>query len=226
MASLLPTSDDGLELFAAHVAELLLELRDEGHLLSSVDQHLIEAWWEAGLPLEVVLRTLRIQAPRLKARKKPPRGLPLSAMKRAVEAAGKKALGAAVGRSVLVEQQVPDDVLAALRQDVRRALDAAVGPRREPLRQALAELGAPGVEGPEELFAALLGVGRRYYAACEAALPADERARRRAAVLDGLPSAARAAGPDALEATVRELSLRRLRADDPLFDPARYWTLP
>ena len=49
-----------LESFAAHIQEVVLHLRDEGHLLSSVDQHYIECWWEAGYPLESVLAAILV----------------------------------------------------------------------------------------------------------------------------------------------------------------------
>ena len=61
-------ASEDLGLYAAHIQELVLYLRDEGHILSSIDQHIIENWWEAGYPLEVVLRTVHERGLRLKAR--------------------------------------------------------------------------------------------------------------------------------------------------------------
>jgi hypothetical protein len=227
MGSLLPAADDGLELYAAHVAELLLELRDEGHVLSSLDQHLIETWWEAGYPLESVLGAVRVQGPRLKKRKNPPRGLPLRAMQKAVEKAATRSLAAGVGRSD-PQEPTPVDVVRPLRDAAVLQLHDADDTRRGPLRLAVAELeenlAAP--PGPEQLYASLLGIGRRYYVARLASLPEPARIDLRHSVLGELPDATRTLPPHVLDATVQELSLRSLRRTDPLFDPARFWTAP
>lgn len=226
MTSLLPAADDGLELFAAHVAELVLELRDEGHVLSPLDQHLVETWWDAGYSLEVVLGTVRVQGPRLKARKKPPRGLPLSSMRRAVEKAGQRSAALRVGRGES-DDPAPPAVVCPLRDVVRAALDQAGPEDRGPLERALAELedhiATP--PGPEQLYASLLGIGRRYYSARWAGLAESVRAARQERILAGLPESTQRLAPDALHATLRELGLRELRHEDRLFDPERYWTL-
>lgn len=223
MSPLLPQSDDGLELFAAHVAELILELRDEGHLLSPMDQHLIETWWEAGYPLDTVLGTVRTQGPRLKKRKRPPRGLPLSSMKKAVQTAGDRALSHGIGRAPDEPEPTPE-ALQPLRADLLAALETA--PHRGPLRIALAEVEdlLAGTPSEEALYASLLGVGRRYYAARLAELAPSESSALRSRVRSALPTAVQGLPPDVLESTLAEHCLRALRSDDPVLDPARYWT--
>ena len=81
-------SSPPLAVYAAAVGELVLFLREEGTILTSMDQHLIASWWEAGYPLPTVLRSVRETGERLKRRKRPPRGLPLSSMRKVVERGG------------------------------------------------------------------------------------------------------------------------------------------
>lgn len=225
MTSFLPAADDGLELFAAHVAELVLELRDEGHVLSPLDQHLVESWWQAGYSLEAVLGAVRVQGPRLKARKKPPRGLPLSSMRRAVEKAAERSAALRVGQSA-AESDAPPEVLGPLLEAARAARVDRADDGGSPLAAAISELEAQCAApvGTEELYAALLGIGRRYYAACWAGLSSSDREARRERILASLPDITRGLPADVLESTLRELGLRGLRCEDPLFDPERYWT--
>ncbi len=214
--SLLPSSDDGLGLFAAHVAELVLELRDEGHWLSPMDLHMIETWWEAGYPLDVVLRAVDETGRKLKKRKQPSRGLPLKSMRRQVEKAGENALVARMAVQPAPVQRV--DALAGLREDVSAVHGAAASAAAE-------ELAGIGLDlGEAELFTSLLGVGRRYYEASMAELSPARREALRAELLAMLPEDVQRS--EAAESAVSELALRRLRTEDPLFDPTRYWTEP
>lgn len=215
-----------LDRYAAAVGELVLHLREEGHILSPIDQHMIERWWDQGYPLETVLRTVRETGTRLKARKKPPRGLPLKSMRRQVDKAGQRAVDASVGAhhldasgSVADEagDESPVSVVAAFRADI------AAAPPSAPLEDADAALAALGEVGPEEAFADLLAISRRYYDACLAALSGEERERMRDEILDQLGGGAAAMDPDALEETVLELSRRRLRQSDPILHPDRLW---
>ena len=226
-----------LGLYAAEVQELVLYLRDEGHVLSSMDQHVLEGWWQAGYPLEVVLRTVRERAIRLKARKKPPRGLPLRALGRYVEKAGEKALMQRVGchgsASVEAAQPAGDAagqqlvLLSGLVAEVYDAiaLRGPAHPSHQVLVQLLAELEVLPAKGPQgaALFTALLAMGRRYYDALWQACSAAQQAELRGLVLASLgPDAGRMSG-DALAETLAELCRRELRGRDPLFDPERYW---
>lgn len=231
-----PTAEGDLERYAAQIQELVLWIRDEGHILSSIDQHLVEQWWEAGYPLDSILHALRESGLRLKNRKAPPRGLPLRSMKRWVVKAGERARASSAGthEGELGDHESPEGadapsqpqtVLAALQGDVSASLSTSAESLTGILGSALEELDdiAGAALGEAELFAALLGVGRRYYDARWDALPVFDRSSQRTEVLASLGDAAKTMDAGALEATVAELCRRRLRAGDSLFDPDRYW---
>lgn len=236
-----PSLDGSLELYAAQIQELVLWIRDEGHILSSIDQHCVEQWWEAGYPLDSVLEALRESGLRLKGRKKPPRGLPLRSMKKWVVKAGERSRVAAVGRHdegekpehrgagarpepTSVERSV--GVLDALVADVRAAEESGSALFPGAISLALSAIVLLAEQGlPEsELFASLLGCARRYYDACWESLPPAEQAERRGRISASLGDAAGSMDPNAYETTVDELCRRDLRVADPLFDPQRYWS--
>jgi len=236
-----PRRDGSLELYAAQIQELILWIRDEGHILSSIDQHFVELWWESGYPLDSVLEALRESGLRLKGRKKPPRGLPLRAMKKWVVKAGERARAASVGQhggTLGSEGQSPPQVqpsasaergvavLEALVTDVRTASENSSSRSEAALRLALeAVLSLANQELPEsELFASLLGCARKYYDACWDSLSPAEQVERRGRISASLGDAAGSMDPSAYETTVDELCRRELRAADPLFDPQRYWS--
>lgn len=250
LSSAAPTAA-GLDTYAAQVQEIVLYLRDEGHVLSPIDQHLVECWWEAGYPLDVVLRTLWTQGRKLKARKKPPRGLPLRSMNRQVERAGVAALRARVGghsnelygdsapgssgdaapraSSVRSEADEARDLLCQLLDDVAGRLrelegDDSCAVLLANSRSQLERLGGENIPVPQ-MLSALLQVGREYYDALWNRLSVAEQSTLRSDVLDGLGQSVARMSPDALEETVSELCRRRLRARDPLFEPQRYWRM-
>ena len=216
-------SQPPLSEYAAAVGELLLHLRHEGIVLSSMDQHLLASWWEAGYPLPVVLRTVRDTGERLLRRKSPPRGLPLKSMRKQVEKAAE---------AVLVRQEAaPTDLPDAAREasDLLGAARASVASRHraapsQALEQASAELAALDPQDPDTAFVELLAVSRRYYERRCDALSSSDRARRRAEALASLGERARRMAPDAREATVEELIRRSLKAEDPVLDPLRLET--
>jgi hypothetical protein len=218
-----------LERYAAAVAELVLHLRDEGHILSPIDQHMIERWWDSGYPLETVLRTVRDTGERLKKRKRPPRGLPLKSMRRQVDKAGERALRLALGARLREPPPSQDaapegeETRAELRAAVEAARTAAAGPLRDALAAVVDSLDALENRGPEEAFSDLLAIGRRYYDACLAALQPWDRDRLQAEVLAGLGSAADDMDLQARDETVLELVRRRLREEDPILHPDRLW---
>ncbi len=227
---LLADLEEGLEHYVRTIQELVLWLRDEGHILSPMDQHVIESWWEAGYPLETVLGAVRDAGARLRKRKNAPRGLPLKSIRRQVDKLGQRAVdlslgGDSVGRSQPIPVTTP---LEALRADLRQGLEGRRhGPDREALDRSLEELDALSGAGlpTEELFASLLAVGRRYYEALDEQLEPDTREAMTGAILDDLGDAATAMDPEALERTVCELRRRWLRREDPILDPDRYWGL-
>ena len=230
-----------LGVYAAHIQELVLYLRDEGHLLSSIDQYIIESWWEAGYPLEVVLQTVHARGLRLKQRKKPPRGLPLRSLNRYVEKAGADALAqsvgthdrggpaqaAAAGADGAERGQRLVLLLAGIEVDISDA--AALRDADDPSQPLLAELLdgvaalASSPESEVAVFNSLLVMGRRYYEALWDACSLAQREELRIGVLDSLGEAAAQMTGEAFEQTVAELCRRRLRTRDPLLDPDRYW---
>lgn len=222
--------EEGLEQYVRCIHELVLWLRDEGHILSPMDQHVIESWWEAGYPLETVLGAVRDAGARLRKRKNAPRGLPLKSIRRAVDKVGQRAVDLSLGieperRSMPVPVTTP---LEALLSDLKQGLDRRdEGPERQALQRSLQELGELRQAGlpVEELFASLLGVGRRYYQALDAQLEPQTREAMTGAILDDLGDAAEAMDPEALDRTVCELRRRWLRREDPILDPDRYWGL-
>ena len=223
-----PDAEGALERYAAQIQELVLWIRDEGHVLSSMDQHFVEQWWEAGYPLDSILGALRESGLRLKRRKNPPRGLPLRSMKRWVVKAGERARGGAVGRHREDEDQAGaegGDRLTSLRADVEAMIASSASSTEGPLEAARDALNSlvEASSSESELFAALLGVGRRYYDACWTALPPAQRAAHRDEVRQALGEALQTMDPEAAEATIQELCRRRLRSRDGLFDPDRYW---
>ncbi len=210
--------------YAAAVAELVLHVRDEGHVLSSIDQHLIATWWERGYPIEVVLRTVQGTAERLKKRKRPPRGLPLKSMKTVVEREGERA---AKRRAAAQPMAAPDDGLVELRIARDRVLEAlaarsAGDPSAGPLREADAalseEISSPSTGGA---FVALLRIARCYYDSLASSLPPGRRAALRSETLTSMGEAKRRMTPEAIEGTIAELTRRRLQREDPLLDPRR-----
>ncbi len=234
------TTSEDLGIYAAHLQELVLYLRDEGHFLSSIDQHIIEGWWEAGYPLEVVLRTVHERGLRLKARKNPPRGLPLRSLARYVEKAAVAALqqevgahhsrGSAASTSAAHERNARLCLaLAGLESDVSDAvaLRDPQDPAQSFLAEVLAELATLSSSPPSEVavFNTLLAMGRRYYDVLWRSRPAASRAEIRGDVLRSLGEGAGRMSGEALEETVAELSRRQLRNRDPLFDPDRYWRI-
>ncbi len=234
-ASAPPAADLGL--YAAHVQELVLFLRDEGHVLSSMDQHILEGWWRAGYPLEVVLHTVRERGLRLKARKNPPRGLPLRSLSRYVQKAGESALAKSVGGhscgGVVVvpaesdSQQRLSVMLSGLEADLCDAIALRDGSDSShsllaELLGELEEIQSKG-HGTAALFSTLLAMGRRYYDGLWRGASVQEQRDLRADVLASLGESAGPMSADALEETVTELCRRALRRQDPLFDPDRYW---
>jgi len=239
-----PDREGSLERYAAQIQELVLWIRDEGHILSSIDQHFVEQWWEAGYPLESILCALRESGERLKNRKSPPRGLPLRSMRRWVVKAGEKARLSSVGEhraepaaSVVdpsdaastdaVLESSRAGVIEGLRSDIEGKLNVADVAGSQALDSASKELEVLASRdlGESELFAQLLGLGRRYYDNLWEGLPLEERTERRSGISASLGDAAEVMDPEALEATLAELARRSLRAEDPLFDPQRYWSL-
>lgn len=208
--------------YAEAVGELVIHVRDEGHILSSIDQHLIATWWERGYPIDTVLRTVRVTSERLRKRKRPPRGLPLKSMNAVVEREGARA----ASRMAASQPAGPaEDGLLELRVARDRAIDALAArspddPSAGPLREAEAAL-AEEIASPSEAgaFVALLRIARVYYDSLVAAQPLARRAALRDELLSSLGEGGRRMSSEATESTIAELTRRRLQQDDPVLDP-------
>ena len=208
-----------LESFAAHVQEVVLHLRDEGHVLSSVDQHYIERWWSAGYPLEAVLNAVLDGGRKLMKRKRPPRGLPLKSLARRVEKEGGAALERTVGAGE--ETLVPhrsETALPLVDRLVARVDAAPPGATRDRALAALQEVQQIS-SSAASTFAACLAVSRRYYDDLLGGLGPAEGRRVREAARQTLGDAAARMAPDALAETLEELARRSLRQQDSLLDP-------
>jgi hypothetical protein len=214
-------SDDysSLESFAAHIQELVLHLRDEGHVLSSVDQHYIELWWQAGYRLDVVLRAVLDGGRRLLARKNRPRGLPLKSLNKKVTKMGAAAADRAVGAPRPERASDPASLAGRLLRDVEAALEREPTPARRAARDALRPLAlSPG----PTTFTECLAVSRRYYDAILSALSPVSADALREDALASLGDAARRMAPEGLSETVEELARRSLRKQDSLLDPTEW----
>ena len=212
-----------LAVYAAAVGELVLFLRDEGTILTSMDQHLIASWWEAGYPLPTVLRSVREMGERLKRRKRPPRGLPLSSMRKVVEREGSRArdrASAAVVNTASVEYEATTLLGFALSE---LALDRRDDPpgRRRLLDDAASQLRAAADDDASAAFVALLAASRCYYDALLGLLPKTAQDALHAEVMSEIGPAMGRMAPDARGDAIREQLRRRVRDRDPVLDPLR-----
>ncbi|MCO4769179.1 MAG: hypothetical protein KDA24_04060 [Deltaproteobacteria bacterium] len=206
--------------YAAAVGELVLFLREDGSVLTSMDQHLLASWWEAGYPLPTVLRAVRETGERLKRRKRPPRGLPLSSMRKVVEREGGRAVARQAAAEVGGDAAVRDAGLAghALALLAAESRDRPPG-RLSLLAQAAERLQPHAAEDDSAAFAALLGASRCYYDALLGILPESAQQQLRADALAEMGPALGRMAPAARENALEELMRRRLRESDPILDP-------
>jgi hypothetical protein len=118
-------------------------------------------------------------------------------------------------------------VLETLLAELVAAQGSASAVSRSALKAAQTEVEGIAREslGQSELFAALLGIGRRYYDACWESLSQAEQGERRGQISASLGDAADSMDLEAYETTLDELCRRALRGRDPLFDPQCYWSL-
>ncbi len=212
-----------LAVYAAAVGELVLFLREEGTILTSMDQHLIASWWEAGYPLPTVLRSVRETGERLKRRKRPPRGLPLSSMRKVVERDGSRArdrASAAVVYAASVESEATTLLGFVLGELARDRRDDPPG-RRRLLDEAAERLREASDEDAGSAFVTLLAVSRCYYDALLGLLPKTVQDTLHAEVMTEIGPAMGRMAPDARGDVVREQLRRRVRDRDPVLDPLR-----
>lgn len=231
--------EGSLPAFAAAIEAVMLVLRDEGLLLSSMDQHVLLRWFEDGLPERVVVRTLCRDGERLKRRKRPPRGLPLKALDSSVRKAAQRAATMAIGAhaedgenqdaSSLIDddgalEPLPESRAGDTAGAWRRIVEALTRtlqdrPTCDPTREALAEALAALLKEPEDPAATLLVVQRTYYDRCWALWPTDEQQRVDAAIDAEHSLTFRRMDPESVATVRAELRRRAVRAADPVLDP-------
>lgn len=211
---------DSMSRFVAEVQEVVLCLRDEGLVLSAIDQHVLSGWWDAGYPTSAVLETLWTTGRRLKARKHPPRGLPLLRLDKAVRKAGEAARLRAMGRG---GPPVPvTGARAALSTEVENALHARGPghPSGPALVEVKAKLSALPEDDPQGLWVGVLfAAARDYYDQLVHSWSESEQ-HRFDAEIDRLHGAELRLLDAETQAQSRgELLRRAARAADPVLDP-------
>ena len=205
------------------IEALVQHLRPQAQLLGDMDLHVIEELYDAGVPLDAALAGIRQGAERLGRLKRPPRGLPLSRMRKDVERAMGRGRGSAPPRTPTPNPELPaepppeaDDSW----RDLLRELSARVEGDACTLLRELA--GTSGL-GEERAFVRFVAISRDHYQRRLDSLDPDERdalieevEASSAAVLGGMSA-------DAREDLIAELVRRRLMAQDPVLDPRRFW---
>lgn len=204
--------------YLQEIETLVVHLAPEALVLSDMDLHVAEQWFEAGVPLETALAGVRKGSRRLQRLKRPPRGLPLKRVCPDVE------------RERKGQPKRDDDAPATVarpqakvdhrwRNVVLRIASEAPRPAMDQLRA----LAGDQALGEERAFVRFTGVSREHYQCeIEALDPAlrqqwsDEITRATAAAHAGM-------SPDARGELVAELVRRRLIAENPVLDPQRFW---
>lgn len=214
--------------------ELVLHLREEGHFLSPVDLETLGDWWEDSLPLPAVLRGIRIGAGRLSRLKRAPRGLPLKRLDKDVRKEASPTRKAAVGRQEEPPVTGPAPYRLAgdrfLKELSAKATAADPRPQEAPLLgildalESLQNVWSCGSLHPELAYAQLVGLARRWYEELRLGLSERERTVLRDQAEATLGSAGGGMAPEALEATLDELSRRELRKRWPIFDIEDWWS--
>ena len=225
-----PTPSDGDQYLRA-VRDVVVHVRQSGVFLSPVDQQIIDAWCEAGVPLAAVLRGIRLGAERLSRLKRPPRGLPLKRLVKDVAKEQTLAAKAQEGRADEAARAGREGGAASAFLEAARARLVAARMRPDDPDDVgiIEEISALGYEAGEagwsaELcFAALAGCARRWYEGVRLALPADERQRREAAALAALGEQAARQPRDVLRGTVAARVRRDLCDEDGVLDPDGLW---
>jgi len=211
--------------YLQEIEALVVHLAPEARVLSDMDLHVAERLFEEGVPLEVALAGIRKGARRLQRLKKPPRGLPLSRVRRDVDKESKRLArrrGAAPEAHAEAAGEAPAEGAepgARWRAVVRRLADEVEPPTRDEL-VALADDAALGEERGFVRFTRISGA---FYSEHLERLEPATRQAWRDEVRRATADATAAMSEDARQELLEELVRRRLIAENPVLDPGRFW---
>jgi hypothetical protein len=209
--------------YLREIEALVQHLCPRAQLLGDMDLHVIEQLFDGGIPLESALAGIRRGARRLSRLKRPPRGLPLTRMRKDIERADRP--GAKDRGPAKSPDPVPsgDDGRTEADDSWRAVVRALAGDSPEPAAAALSQLADAEGLGEERAFVRFLAISREHYQRALEVLPSAAQTDLRDNV--GAASAEVLAGmsADAREDLVTELVRRRLIEQDPVLDPRRFW---
>ena len=190
------------QLYFLAIEKVFLEERGSPLCLSPKDWHIARRWYEDGIPLDWVERTLHELFEKRRAKGTLDKVVNLRYCKRSVEAAWKR-----------YQKMISPEVEAAIAIDVAprlAALSEALPPRltdRQRWRQRLLEL-----EGsPEEVEGRLQEMDREIFAAVEAALDPESREQILQGVEKALANLARRLPAERLASASAQLHERAIR---------------
>ncbi len=207
--------------YLREIEALVQHLRPQAQLLGDMDLHVLEELYEQGVPLEAVLAGFRRGAERLARLKRPPRGLPLSRMRKDVERAQKGGSrgGASPPAPVSAPTQAPPEPDDSWRETVLGLSTAVEGDSAAALRLLAGEAGL----GEERAFVRFVSVSREHYQGRMDALAPEARDALLQEVEAASADVLAGMSADAREDLLAELVRRRLMAQDPVLDPRRFW---
>jgi len=198
--------------YLQEVEALVQHLSTHAGLLGDMDLHVIEEFYEGGVPLEAALAGIRAGAKRLAGLKRPPKGLPLARLRRDVERAAKNR-----AKNVLATAE------PAVQDDSWREVVRAMAEDAQAMKPDLLHLAETPDLGAERAFVRFLTLSAEYYQRKLESLSPPSRD----SLLDEIEVAAAGAlenmAPDARQDTVLELARRRLAEADPVLRPERFW---
>ncbi len=207
--------------YLREIEALVQHLCPRAQLLGDMDLHVIEELYDDGTPLEAALAGIRRGAKRLSRLKRPPRGLPLSRVRRDIARAGR---GERTGDTEPVADTPAGETAMGEEDENWRPIVRELAASAPPTAAAdLEELADSGGLGEERAFVRFLAISRAHYQAVLESLPLDAREDLRAQVTASSASVLAGMSADAREDLVGELVRRRLIEEDPVLDPRRFW---
>jgi len=220
-----------LPTYYQETADYLVAVRQGGLALSATDDEIVARFYEEGVSLALVLRSIDNEAKRQKRLKRPSRNLPLRLVAKGVNKELKKrglsaADSAAIKQPPIAEQRPspkPPEASAGplLRAIIKRA-EARLGKGGDELPdviEALEDLCRKALEGLDEhrVRARVVGIAKRYLDARVDHLATNQIESWEAEIRDEIGTSLRRMSPSARVDTIRELLRRRVAANDDLF---------